>query len=285
MRCARCGRENSVGASYCQHCGAQGSGTLRPSAQGDLRCPRCGAEVPQGVRFCGSCGFALESREAQEQARVVFIEKDGSDGARHTISLEKVDIGRSAGEIVLDKDPYLSDRHVRIERKDGVFFIKDLDSFNGVYARINDPVELQSGDTLLIGQQLMRFMTLGEEEIPLGPAAFQGVLVFGTPEVPRVAALIQQTTEGVGRDVHYLYREETVLGRESGDIVFTDDPFLSRRHAAITVNRSQKRFILHDLTSSNGTYVRVRGQRELKPGDHIRIGRHLFRFELEGKPS
>ncbi|MEQ9647135.1 MAG: FHA domain-containing protein, partial [Sandaracinaceae bacterium] len=117
---------------------------------------------------------------------------------------------------------------------------------------------------------------------PLGPATQHGVMVFGTPEVQRIARLVQYTTEGVGRDVHYLYRDETVVGREQGDLVFTDDPFMSRRHAAITVDRASRRFVLRDLGSSNGTAVRFRGERALRPGDQFRVGRHLFRFESGG---
>lgn len=97
-----------------------------------------------------------------------------------------------------------------------------------------------------------------------------------------MARLIQYTTEGVGRDVHYLYRDETVVGREQGDIVCTDDPFMSRRHAAITLDRSNRRFVLRDLGSSNGTAIRIRGERSLRPGDQFRVGRHLFRYDKPG---
>ena len=160
--------------------------------------------------------------------------------------------------------------------------VGDLDSVNGVYVRIREPVDLSDGDMMLLGQQVLRFEVLAETELPLGPATQHGVMVFGTPEVQRIARLVQYTTEGVGRDVHYLYRDETVVGREQGDLVFTDDPFMSRRHAAITVDRASRRFVLRDLGSSNGTAVRFRGERALRPGDQFRVGRHLFRFESGG---
>ena len=83
----------------------------------------------------------------------------------------------------------------------------------------------------------------------------------------------------VGRQEFVLPSGETVIGREQGDLVFTDDPFMSRRHAAITIDRASRRFVLRDLGSSNGTAVRFRGERALRPGDQFRVGRHLFRFE------
>jgi pSer/pThr/pTyr-binding forkhead associated (FHA) protein len=78
-----------------------------------------------------------------------------------------------------------------------------------------------------------------------------------------------------------------VIGRESGDIVFTDDPFLSRRHAMLRVHAppshggSARRFTLSDLGSSNGTFLQVRDEVRLQHGDHFRIGQQLFRFDLD----
>ncbi|MCA9533976.1 MAG: FHA domain-containing protein, partial [Myxococcales bacterium] len=213
-------------------------------------------------------------------ARLVSILKDGSDGQAFPLKEGSTDIGRSEGDIVLADDPYLSPRHARVRGASGRFYLRDLDSANGVYMRLTAPADLVSGDHILIGQQVLRFELLNDGELPLGPAHLGGVLAFGTPEVPRFARLVQYTTEGVGRDLHYLYRDETILGRENGDIVFTDDPFLSRRHAAIEIERSSKRCRLKDVGSSNGTSLRVRGERELVHGDHFRVGRHLFRFDM-----
>lgn len=217
--------------------------------------------------------------ETVAQARLVSILKDGSDGAVFPLSREQADIGRREGDVVLADDPYLSPRHARLRKRGNEWILQDLDSVNGVYFRLREPVELRDHDAILLGQQVLRFELLEDTESPLGPASFQGVLAFGTPEVPRYARLVQYTTEGVGRDVHYLYRDETVLGRETGDVVFTDDPFLSRRHAAISVDRPSKRVTLRDLGSSNGTAVRLRAERPLVNGDQFRVGRHLFRFD------
>jgi pSer/pThr/pTyr-binding forkhead associated (FHA) protein len=213
------------------------------------------------------------------RAILISILKDGTDGRRYPITDDQTDIGREEGHIVLADDPYLSPRHARLVLRSDKTILRDLDSLNGIYVRIREPVDIGEGDMLLLGQQVLRFEILAEAELPLGPGMQQGVMVFGTPEVQRIARLVQYTTEGVGRDVHYLYRDETVIGREQGDLVFTDDPFMSRRHAAITVDRASRRFVLRDLGSSNGTAVRFRGERVLKAGDQFRVGRHLFRFE------
>jgi pSer/pThr/pTyr-binding forkhead associated (FHA) protein len=80
--------------------------------------------------------------------------------------------------------------------------------------------------------------------------------------------------------VYHLFRDETVIGRETGDIVFTADPFLSRRHASLRRNPVTGDFSLVDLDSSNGTYVAIQGEVGLSNGDFLRIGQHLFRVDL-----
>jgi len=141
-------------------------------------------------------------------------------------------------------------------------------------------VELLDQDLFLVGQQVLKFEVVRDGEAGFGPASQHGTLLFGTPQAPRFALLAQRTVEGVSRDLFHIRKMETVLGRESGDIVFTDDPFLSRRHALIKFDRDNKRFLLADLGSSNGTFVQIRGDVGLKSGDQFRIGQQLFRVEL-----
>jgi len=69
---------------------------------------------------------------------------------------------------------------------------------------------------------------------------------------------------------------ETVIGRERTDVIIGDDPFLSTRHAVITDIGG--RFVLRDLGSRNGTFVRIRGEVELRPGDSLMIGGQVFRM-------
>lgn len=76
----------------------------------------------------------------------------------------------------------------------------------------------------------------------------------------------------------YEIDEETIIGRASGDITFPHDGFMSGRHARII--RRGGSFILTDEGSRNGTFVKIRGEVELKPGDMILVGKQLFRFEV-----
>lgn len=275
--CGRCRGVGDSDAEFCKFCGARYADTQGPQSAAAF-----GATSPGGQSQVPAAPAQAPAAAPAAGGLLVSILKDGSDGQAYPVFGQQTDIGRVEGEITLPDDPYLSPRHVRIRQQGGGYVLQDLASANGVYVRLRDPHELQDHDTLLLGQQVLRFELLDEAEISLGPAGTRGVLAFGTPDVPRYARLVLYTTEGVGRDIHYLYRDETVLGREIGDIVFTDDPFLSRRHAVIKIERATKKVTLRDLGSSNGTAVKLRGERSLQPGDQFRVGRHLFRFDRPG---
>ena len=77
-----------------------------------------------------------------------------------------------------------------------------------------------------------------------------------------------------------------VFGRETGDIVLKN-PAISAKHARLTIEKNH--FILHDLKSTNGTFVN-KGRistHELHHGDTINIGKFeiLFVNEEESKTA
>ena len=240
------------------------------------------------MRFCQFCGASLQPAEqappvqAAPAASLIVIGQDGTPGRSYPVPNGQCDIGRSQGGIQLANDMYVSPLHARIIYRSGAFVVQDLESVNGVFVRLNGPRELQTGDLVLIGLEVLRFEAVSEAEQRLGPAADRGTQIFGSPAAPRHSRLCQRTVEGVTRDIFYLSRTETVIGREAGDIVFTSDPFMSRRHAALSRDPRTNTFTLRDLGSSNGTYLAIHGEQRLSNGDHVRIGQHLFRLEVEG---
>ena len=253
------------------------------------------------------------------RARLVLIARDGGEGPGYPLG-EAADIGRTEGNILLGDDRYVSPRHARIQVRGGSYYLRDLASTNGVYMRIpfgygaagggpggpggaGGPGSRRRGesplppspeqpivdqDLFLVGQQVLKFEVVKQAEEGFGVASENGTLIFGTPAAPRYGRLSQRTVEGVVRDVYHLHKAETIIGREVGNLVFTEDPFLSRRHAAVVVQGGalgvkgqQRRFSLMDLGSSNGTFLQLREEIRLKNGDHLRIGQQLFRFDLD----
>jgi pSer/pThr/pTyr-binding forkhead associated (FHA) protein len=305
--CPQCHAANDEQARFCTTCGAPfGSAAQRatPAPRSEaVMCTRCHGANKQGLPYCQFCGARLggevpvapapraapapwqQPPAGQPLARLVVIAQDGTPGTEYPITGAEADVGREEGTIRLPTDPYVSPRHLHISQRNGRFFVRDLESVNGVYVRLRASEVLRHADLVLIGLEVLRFELVSDAERGLGPATERGTRVFGSPAVPRLAKLCQLTVEGVTRDQYYLSRDETVIGRESGDLVFTNDPFMSRRHASIDHDVANGTFSLRDLGSSNGTFLAIRNERELVSGDHLRVGQHLFRLDVSRGPG
>jgi hypothetical protein len=102
-------------------------------------------------------------------------------------------------------------------------------------------------------------------------------IVMTSPYVAAPKGKLHLVMEGGQAGEVYDLNEETVIGRASGDMIFPHDGFMSGRHARIV--RRGTSFVLVDEASRNGTFIRIKGEVELKSGDMILIGKQLFRFE------
>ncbi len=279
-----------------------------PSSMGSGVAPARASASVAPVRSSAVPPRASQPAGAQVAAgRIVVVARDGQAGPSYPIR-GQLDIGREEGDVVVSDDKFLSPRHARLAFRDGRLFLKDLAGGNGVYVRLQASlgkrlgktatvqtsgeapapgeatIRLEDQDLILMGQQVLRFEVVKDAEGAQGPAWERGTMLFGTPPAPRYGRLVQRGVEGVGLDVYHVRKPEMVLGRESGDVVFAEDPFMSRRHAALRVEPQESgaphRFVLADLGSSNGTFIKLRGEIEVLDRDQFRVGQQLFRIEL-----
>jgi pSer/pThr/pTyr-binding forkhead associated (FHA) protein len=208
----------------------------------------------------------------------VLVNRDGTDGQRFPLSSDDTVVGRAGADIAFDEDRFLARQHARIERvSDGTIKIHPIDTTNGVFRKTDGSFELVDGAIILVGREVLRFERVAQEERTVHPLVRHGVALFGSPPRDPWGRVVQLIPSGGYRDVRHLVGEEVVLGREEGDIVFRDDAFMSRRHAAITWDG--RRALLTDLGSSNGTFIRLGGPTTIKSGDHVRMGDQLLRIE------
>ena len=84
-------------------------------------------------------------------------------------------------------------------------------------------------------------------------------------------------------------KNEVFIGRkrEINDIVMEYDRLLSREHARVFLE--QNRIYLEDLGSTRGTFVNhnrnpIPGEKQIKIGDEIRVGRMVLRI-LKGREN
>jgi pSer/pThr/pTyr-binding forkhead associated (FHA) protein len=269
-RCKPCGKENPDAAKTCRRCGTRHKAERLSEAMHVVGAR--GATPTPPHRRGGVVAGAVSVR-----GRLIAVLPNGQDDTIHWLENDQVDLGRSQGDILFD-DPQLAPRHARLNLTLGGAMLTPLDGRNGVYLRIRTLVELGDGDHILLGRQVLRFEIVPEHERRPRPAVEDGVILFGTPTAPAWGRLRQMTASGLGRDLIHLSQPLVTLGREQADLVFADDEFLSRRHAQVSIQGMRP--VLTDLGSSNGTYLRLRAPHILVPGDMIRLGDQLLRFEL-----
>jgi pSer/pThr/pTyr-binding forkhead associated (FHA) protein len=249
--------------------------TMSPMGVDDLK----NAMAAQGLAAPARPGWAATppSVKTAPYARLISVTRDGRDGDAFPLTLDHIHIGRVDGDLLFPADLFLAPRHARLERRGQAVVVHPIDTVNGVYLKITEAYALADGDQFLCGRELFRFEAVDPAERDVVPGVQQGIHLLGSP--PRVpwGRLRQLIISGATRDVLFLSRPEIVLGREEGDFRFSDDEFMSRRHLTLTLQGTRPQ--LQDLGSSNGTYVRLRGERALRPSDLLRMGDQLLRFE------
>jgi pSer/pThr/pTyr-binding forkhead associated (FHA) protein len=303
VTCPRCGTAAQPGFAFCQQCGLHLQG-VQPTDLGAAR-PRPPSVAPpvgrpptaanqppidpqaatlasDGLRagpLAIPAGAAPRPQAGPAWGTAILVNRDGSDGQRYPLSGEYLIIGRAGSDIAFEDDRFLGRQHARLERSaDGAVSIVPIDALNGVFRKADAPIELGDGMLILVGREVLRYERVEPEEMKLHPLVRHGVALFGSPPREPWGRLLQVVPNGGYRDVRHLAAEEVVLGREEGDIVFRDDAFMSRRHAALTWDGQRAQ--ITDLGSSNGTFVRITGPTPLRHGDHVRMGDQLLRIEL-----
>src|SRR4029079_222657 len=153
--------------------------------------------------------------------------------------------------------------------------IKDEGSLNGVYLKLrpNEPCLLEFNDVFRIGQEIIRLAELkGQGTSP------DGVERFGSPAkgyIGRLALVVGRDTTGNAfpipeRGVH--------CGRERGDILFSEDGYVSGLHCKVA-KESDGKVYLTDVGSSKGTCIMLREERTVGSGEILLMGQQLFRVD------
>lgn len=266
-----------------------------PAADGaaaNVNCPQCSHVNPRSNRFCAACGYNLAAAAqmipsappmapspAAAPARpvtMVALRADGSEAGSFGLpDAAQQTVGRDTGAIFAG-DSYLSPRHATLTRRGNDLLVRDAGSLNGVYLKLrpHEPWPLDFGDVFRIGQEIVRY-----EELVQQPPSADGVRRFGSPAkgyIGRLALIIGRDTTGNAfpvpeRGVH--------CGRERGDILFSEDGYVSGLHCRIG-KASDGKTTLTDVGSSNGTFIRLKTEHTLQSGDILLMGQQLFRVDF-----
>ncbi len=208
------------------------------------------------------------------KAKLVLIRGEGMEGLSYHLRADQHVAGRN-GNLQFPDDPFVSPRHANFFYREEKLVVRDESSLNGVYIRIRGTVEVSPGDTFLAGEQLFRIEPLSLGADTPSP---DGTYFYSSPKHPGPFRIVQVFEGGAFGMAVGARASSLQIGREGGDLNFPGDPFMSGTHCRI--EESNGKLLLTDLNSRNGTYIRVKGERELAHGDYLFIGRKLLRVEL-----
>lgn len=249
-------------------------------------CRSCSTAVPLGHKFCGRCGAAVPPEimsvrtqffgqlQTPGKAKLILIRGEGVEGLAYQLNAEQHVVGK-AGQLQFPDDPFVSARHANFFYRNGVLHVRDEGSTNGVYLRVKGTVDIAPDDYFLAGEQVFRFNMPPEQHDQPGP---DGTYFYSSPKQPhsfRVTQILQGGPEGM---VVCARQPVLQIGREGGDINFPTDLYMSGSHCKVELIAGAPK--LTDMGSRNGTYIRLKNERELGHGDYLFIGRKLLRVEI-----
>jgi pSer/pThr/pTyr-binding forkhead associated (FHA) protein len=198
------------------------------------------------------------------------LRADGSDAGTFDVPAQPTVVGRDTGAI-FGGDSYLSPKHAKLTTRSGKLFVEDAGSLNGTYIRLkrDAPEMLADGQMFRIGQEIIRFERLN------GQPSVDGVEHMGSPATGYIGRIVLITGRDAKGNAYPIPQTGIHIGRERGHVLFPEDGYVSGLHCTLTDQAGQ--MTLTDLGSSNGTFVRLAGEREVLDGDILLMGQQLFR--------
>ena len=198
---------------------------------------------------------------------------DGSEGGSYPLKLGLNTIGRET-DALFENDFYLSPKHVDITIGPEGIHLKDLDSLNGVFFKIFEDRPIEDGQIFRIGQELLRFDSID----PPQPLPDQ-TEIMGSPNPGYWGRVVVVAGDGVDGNAYLLKGDSVMVGRENGDIQFPEDGYVSGSH--LRISHQNGSYVLTDLNSSNGTFVRIDEEESVPKGTFVLVGQQLFRVEVD----
>lgn len=205
--------------------------------------------------------------QVMDQAWAVKAEYSLADG---------IAVGRSEGDVKFPDDLPMAPASFRVFIKFGQVFVKDLsEGAESVFIRIAAAHTLQHDDVVLMGRHLFKFREVW------GAMAAAAELGLDITEVNRsmdepVAGMTCVYPHDEKGGQFAMMEAEVTFGRTKGTYTFHDDKMMSRCHARM-LQRAED-FVIEDLGSRNGTFVKLRGIASVCPNTVILVSNQILRI-------
>jgi pSer/pThr/pTyr-binding forkhead associated (FHA) protein len=197
---------------------------------------------------------------------ILVVQKKSGAAERRELAARSLLLGRTPGNDIRLDSGTVSERHARLDHRDGFWVLTDLGSRNGTYLngrKIEGPTPLRKDDMIYIGDFILRME-------PPPPTRHGTMPMPGRPTVePASLVLIDGNRQ---KPISLGAKLEITIGRDPSHDVVLPEPRASSTHCLLRV--TAEGLVLEDLSSS-GTFVhgfRLGAPRILSKGDVITFG-------------
>jgi class 3 adenylate cyclase len=175
----------------------------------------------------------------------------------------------SGGELSISRDARSEGINARLLWEAGQLCIQEGDGpWPIIFIRLSGAHVLEDGDIFLAGTQLFRY----EEKQFVGTAT---ETISARLLSSDVASLHRIDSNGNVLARYSLTEDEVQFGRMRGAHLFPADGLMSRAH--MKISRRGDDFLVEDLGSRNGTFVRLNGWGSVSPGSELIISGQLLK--------
>lgn len=185
-----------------------------------------------------------------------------------------ITLGQQAGDWKIPSSS-LSNPHIWFIFKKNQWFVQEIDTLQGAYIRVPDRALLQTGTWLRMGRQywqVVKETSVPPDLTPEGTQSWQGV-----PLSPCRFRLVQYLGPKQRGHVFCSSSPSVTVGQQNSDIHLPEDDFLSSPH--LRISEQEEGFLVEDLRSLRGSYVRVQSPHPLRHKDTLLLGEHLLQIE------
>lgn len=144
--------------------------------------------------------------------------------------------------------------------------------------RIRSRAELNEGDELIVGDQLLRLERnpAPNDEPDPGPTYFRSALKW--PSTFRVVHIFEGGAVGAVSMARGTTLQVGSANDYANDLVFSADPLVAPFHCVIEEQADS--FVLSDLGARSGVFVRITGKQQLTHGAELVVGRTRLLVDL-----
>lgn len=233
---------------------------------GSLECPVCSAANTSLSEWCVDCGFRLDSTPGEDlREENLYALTDGVQ--KYPLKTGENAVGRLNADVFLS-DASVSRRHATVLVSEEGIRVRDEGSSNGTFvqeSRLEPGVETTApvGSKIRFGSVTLTLTGPPGEELP-EVAVTQDAAAPAESSAADSELFVAALTDGFTQ--YPLRAGENTIGRRTGNDVVLPDPYVSGRHAAITVRADGANLV--DLGSTNGTFW---NEVRLTPGETVEI--------------